>query len=166
MNNKTKGILLAVAALVIVVALFIPYEAKEPEPQKITAFSCSETPKESQSESTLPKVSCSQYHEKIAEKQDNLILIARPTCSFCQQFVPVLEEIVNEYGIVVNYFDTDTLNEDESKAFNQSADLFGSKDFGTPTLIITNDQKIVKYHIGYMEKDDTVNWLKDAGIIK
>ena len=166
MNNKTKVILLVAVAIVIVVALFIPYEAKEEGPQKITTFSCSDTVTESKSTSTLPKVSCSEYQEKVAENKDNLILIARPTCSFCQQFVPILEEIVNEYNIELNYFDTDTLNEEESANFNKSADLFSSQQFGTPTLIITNNQKIVKYHIGYMEKEETVNWLKDVGIIK
>ena len=146
--------------------LFIPYEAKEAEPQKITAFTCAEVETASKSTSTLPKVSCKTYHEKIKEQKDNLILIARPTCSFCQKFVPILEEIVSEYNIEVSYLDTDTFSSEENEAFYKSSELFKSNEFGTPTLIVTNDQKIIKYHIGYMEKDDTVDWLKDAGIIK
>ena len=38
-------------------------------------------------------------------------------------------------------------------------------EFGTPTLAIISNGKIENYSIGYMEKDDTINWLKKNLII-
>lgn len=165
MKNKTMGILIAAAVIVAIVALFIPYEEKSKE-EEITTFACSDTSENQENDTKLNKISCKTYHEKIKEEKDNLILIARPTCSYCQKFIPILEEIIDEYKIEVNYFNTDALSEDEVKSFYESAPLFKSNNFGTPALIVTNNQKIIKSSIGYKEKDDAVKWLKSVGIIK
>ena len=41
MNKKTKTILMVVAVLVIIVALFIPYTKGETEPIELKEFTCS-----------------------------------------------------------------------------------------------------------------------------
>lgn len=164
MNKKSIIILIVVAAVVFIVALFIP--SVNSEGQVIKTLTCSDVSENQENTTNLTKVSCSTYNELISEKEDNLILIARPTCSYCTKFIPILEEIVEEYGITVNYFDTDALSTDEVNEFYQSATLFTSNQFGTPTLIVTNDQQIVEYSIGYKEKDAAVEWLEKVGIIK
>jgi len=165
MDKKTKIILGVVTAIVIIIALFIPYTEKEPEPIKLTEFSCSETSENQENDTKLNKISCSQYQELTKSEEENLILIARPTCSVCVKFTPILEEIIEEYGITVNYFDTDVLSKDEVMEFYNSSTLFQSDDFGTPTLIITNNNEIIKYSIGYKTKENAVKWLKDNGVI-
>ncbi|MBQ7141069.1 MAG: thioredoxin family protein [Bacilli bacterium] len=147
-EKKSTGmtILIITAITILIIALFYPYNS-EPNVDK------------------LNKISYDQYQTLLSEAKDNLILIARPTCGFCVKFIPILEEIVDEYGIVINYFDTDTLSTSESKQFYESDSLYSSKEFGTPTLIITNNSEITKYSIGYKEKAEAVNWLKENGII-
>lgn len=165
MDKKTKTILIVAAAIVIIVALFIPYGKKEAEPIKLTAFSCSDASENQENDTNLNKISCNQYQDLTKANEENLILIARPTCGYCTKFIPILEEIIEEYGITVNYFNTDALSETEVSDFYSSSSLFKSDKFGTPTLLLTKNSKIIKYNIGYMEKEATINWLKDAKII-
>ncbi len=165
MSKKSKGILIFVVLIVVIIALFIP-SANDDKGQEVKTLTCSDTSENQENTTKLNKISCKTYNEKISEKKDNLILIARPTCSYCQQFIPILEEIIDEYKITINYFDTDALSQDEVSEFYKSASLFSSSNFGTPAMIVTNDKKIVKSSIGYMEKEATVEWLKDAGLIE
>ncbi len=170
--NKGKSgkftILILAAIIVFLIALFLPGNKGDvPENMELKPLTCDNDTDniETSDDTTLNKVSCNGYQSLVEEQKDNLILIARPTCSYCTRYIPILEEIVDEYGITINYFDTDTLSSDENTQFYKSSSLYSSDDFGTPTLIITNNNKIKKYSIGYMEKDATVDWLKENGII-
>ena len=165
MNKKAKTILMIIAAIVVIIALFIPYNEGEKEPIMLTEFSCSDASENQENDTALTKLSCKQYHEITKQDEKSVILIARPTCGYCVKYVPVLEEIVKEYGITINYFNTDALTEEEVTDFYNSSSLFTSKKFGTPTLIIVKNKEVVEYNIGYMEKDATINWLKEMEII-
>lgn len=170
MNKEKKSngmtILILIAIIVVIVALFIPNNStNENEKITLTALSCDNEVDKTYEDSKLNKVSCNGYQSLVEESKDNLILIARPSCGYCTQFIPILEEIVDEYGIIINYFDTDTLSENETKQFYNSSSLYSGNKFGTPTLIITNNNEITKYTIGYKEKDAAVKWLKENGII-
>ena len=165
--SATVTVLVLGAIILFLVALFIPSKNnKTTDKMELTALKCeNETDNITNENSKLNKVSCNGYQSLVKEEKDNIILIARPTCSYCVKYTPILEEIVDEYGITINYFDTDTLSEDETKQFYKSSSLYSSNDFGTPTLIISNNNEIKEYSIGYMEKESTINWLKENGII-
>lgn len=165
MDKKLKTILMVVAAVVVIVALFIPYTEKEPEPIKLTSFSCSEASENQENDTNLNKISCQQYQDLTQDDKESLILIARPTCGACTSFIPVLEEVVDEYGITVNYFNTDALSEEEISAFYNSSTLYKSNSFGTPTLLIVKGNNILNYKIGAMNKENTIKWLKKVNVI-
>lgn len=169
-NGKSTAITILIlgAIIIFLVALFIPgnKDKELKEDMKLTALKCdNDTDNIDSSDSKLNKISCNGYQKLVEEEKDNLILIARPTCSFCVKFIPILEEIVDEYGITINYFDTDSLSNNENSQFYKSSSLYKSDDFGTPTLIITNNNEIKKYSIGYKEKSAAIKWLKENGII-
>ena len=165
MDKKAKRILIAAAVIVVLVALFLP-NTSEKQGYKLETIACSDASGNQENDSKLPKISCNEYNEKIQEEKDNLILIARPTCGACTQFIPILEEIVEEYDITINYFDTDALSKSEISEFYGSSDLYKSSTFGTPTMLVVNNKEIVEYAIGYKEKAAAVKWLKKVGIIK
>lgn len=164
MDKKAKTILIAVVTLVIIVALFMPYVEKEPEPIKLNTFSCSDVSENQENDTKLNKVSCSQYQDLIKSEEKSIVLIARPSCGYCTKFIPILEEVVEEYGIVINYFDTDALSKEEVSSFYTSSTLF-ENNFGTPTLLIIKDNHIINYKGGYMDKNATVKWLKKVKLI-
>jgi len=165
MDKKAKIFLIVAAVIVIIVALFLPNNTVK-ENYKLETFTCSDVSENQENDSNLTKISCSQYIEKIEAEENNLILIARPTCSACTAYIPILEEIVEEYDITINYFNTDALSKTELSDFYESSDLYKSNNFGTPTLLITNNKEILDFSIGYKDKDVAVKWLKETGIIK
>lgn len=165
MDKKTKTILMVAAAIVIIVALFIPYTEGEPEPIKLTEFSCSDVSENQENDTKLNKISCKDYQELTKSEDKSIVLIARPTCPHCVNFIPILEEIVEEYGITINYFNTDALSKEEVTAFYTSSELFSSENFGTPTLLIVKDGNILRYRSGFAEKDVAVKWLKKVDMI-
>mgnify|MGYP005775397965 CR=1 FL=1 len=97
---------------------------------------------------------------------DNLsiIFVARPTCYYCHQQVPILSEVVNEYGIAVNYLDTDELDDEGQAKFIQSDDSF-SEGYGTPMILLVKNDKIVDKLSGLTQKDNLVDFFKDNGLI-
>ena len=168
-KKNTQIILFVVVGLVIVIALLIPYTTNnknnKTEAVTVNTLTCDDDNPESEHDTTLNTITCSEYNDIINGDTKNVVLYARPTCSYCNKFVPVLEEIVEEYGIELNYFDIDTLSQDELKEFYSSSSLMTSSDFGTPALVIIKNGKIVDSSIGYTEKDTTVDWLEEKGII-
>lgn len=165
MNKNTKTILIAVAIVVVLVALFLPNNSVK-HGYELKTLTCSDVSENQENDTKFNKISCNDYNEKIQEKKDNLILIARPTCSVCVQFSPILEEIAEEYDITVNYFDTDALSKTELNEFYNSSALYQLSTFGTPTMIVTNNKEVVEYSIGYKEKSQAIKWLKKVGVIK
>ena len=144
MSKKTKTILMIVAVVVIIVALFIPYTKGEQEPIKLNSFSCSENVSNDEYETILNKTSCGEYQDLIKSSEESIVLIARPTCGACTYFTPILEKIVEEYDITINYFNTDSLTKEDINSFYSSSTLFESSEFGTSAI---PSHKRTKYFI-------------------
>ena len=165
MEKKTKILLIVIAVVVIGIALFMPYTKAEEQPIKLSSFECSDVSENQENDTKLNKLSCKQYQDLTSSEEESVILIARPTCGYCTKYIPVLEEIVESFGVVINYFNTDALSDEEISDFYESSELFQSNKFGTPTLLITKNSEIIEYNIGYMDKESTISWLKEGNII-
>ena len=174
MNKKSKNqstILFIIVGLVIVIALLIPYTTdntnidSENNTVEVSTLACDDENLSSEHETTLNKISCEDYNNIINGSDLKVVLYARPTCGYCNKYVPILESIVSNYNIEINYFDTDILSEKELKEFYSSSPLMKGNEFGTPTLAIIKEGHIENYSIGYKEEDSTVEWLIKNGII-
>ena len=93
--------------------------------------------------------------------------MARPTCHYCQEMEPIVRNVVYEYGVKVNYLNTDELDDDGQADFIKSDDYFEEKGgYGTPMLIIVKDDDFVDVMEGLTDKDTIVNFFKDNGLIE
>lgn len=169
-NINKQVILFVIVGLVIIIALLIPYTTDNKNNSDsvsltVRTLTCDDDNTESSHETTLNKISCQQYNDIINGEDTKLVLYARPSCGYCNQYIPILEEIVSEYGIEINYFDTDILSESEITEFYSSSNLMSGNEFGTPTLVTIKSGKITAYSVGYKEKDSTIEWLTEKGII-
>ena len=171
-KKNSQMILFIIVGLVIVIALLIPYTTDNIDSVdsndielSIKTLSCDDDNPESEHETSLNIVSCDEYNDIVESEDSSLILYARPTCSYCNKFVPVLEEIQNEYDITINYYDIDIMSQDETNEFYSSSSLFSGDEFGTPTLAVIKNGKIVNYSIGYKEKDEAIDFIKSEGFI-
>jgi len=105
------------------------------------------------------------YTESANNDSSYIVVFGRTGCSYCKQYVPVLESILKESNLTYAYINVELLDSD---VFNAMLDKAGisTTDFGTPTTIIIRSGKVVASKIGYMNSDDTTKFLKDSGVLK
>ena len=114
----------------------------------------------------INQISVSEYMKIINEQDTSLIYIARPTCSYCQMFEPVLTSVLEKYKIGVEYIDISAISaQEECDKFYNSNEFLSSGEWGTPTLLIYKDKKILDINSGYVEEEDLVKFLKENKLI-
>ena len=124
--------------------------------------SSSDIPEDEQGD--LTDIDIDEYLDLKEGDEASIIYIARPTCHYCQEMEPIVRNIVYEYGVEVNYLNTDELDDDGQAKLVKSDDYF-SEGYGTPLLLVVKDDEIVDIQEGLTDKDTTVNFLKDNGFI-
>lgn len=103
-----------------------------------------------------------QYEKLLNSKTEELIFIGRPTCSYCEQLMPVLEEITGLYKVDYKYMNTDDLN---SGTTDKLLKLFNT-DSSTPQLLIVKNGKVVKTQQGYTDREGLFKFLQEGNLIK
>lgn len=88
------------------------------------------------------QIDIDKYLEYYNGSEAKIILLARPTCHYCQIAEPIIQKLVKDYNLEVNYLNTDNFTEDTQATFVQSDEAF-SEGFGTPYLFIVKDSSIV-----------------------
>ena len=115
----------------------------------------------------LNEIGIDEYLDLKEGSEASIIYVARPTCHYCQEMEPIVKNIVYEYGITVNYLNTDELDDEGQAKFIKSDDYFDKKGgYGTPMLIIVKDDEFVDVLEGLTTKDTAVQFFKDNGLIE
>lgn len=119
-----------------------------------------------QSHVGINEVSVSDYMNIISEDGISLIYIASTSCGYCQMFGPILSEVLEEYKIGVEYVNIAGIStQEEWDTFYNSNEFLAAGEWGTPTLIIYKDGKILNINSGYVEKDALVSFLVENGLV-
>lgn len=69
-----------------------------------------------QSSQSYTAISLVELQEKMTADKDFFLYVGRPTCPYCEIFLPKLEEAIQETGSVVYYLNTDL--ESDTSAIN------------------------------------------------
>lgn len=88
------------------------------------------------------EINVDTYLEYYAGSENKLVLVARPTCSYCQIAEPIIQNLAYKYDIEIYYLNTDDFSDDDSSNFVASDDTF-SEGFGTPMLLLVSNNEIV-----------------------
>ncbi|MCI8569664.1 MAG: hypothetical protein HFJ11_06810 [Bacilli bacterium] len=141
------------------------YEISE-EPNKILENAQNESKKVKEEEQKeLTEINIDKYLEYYQGSENKIILIARPTCSYCQIAEPIIRKIAKEKDLEINYLNTDNFeNDDEAKLVK--SDEFFNEGFGTPLLLIVKDNKIVDKIDGLTDTAHYTEFFKTYGFIK
>ena len=86
------------------------------------------------SSSNLKSLSYSELKDKLENKEKFFFVVIRDGCSFCEAFIPRVEEVLDEYNIVGYKLNISDMSEDEYKEFDEIWDVSG-----TPTTIFIED---------------------------
>ena len=165
--EKIKTATIIVLLLVIVFgASYFTSELQGSDNSTTTASESNNSSNDTSSSSDIPEEEQGDLTEiDLKEGSDaSIIYVARPTCGYCQQMEPIVRNIIYEYGVTVNYLNTDELDDDGQAKLIESDDYF-SEGYGTPLLLVVKDDEIVDIQEGYTDKDTTVNFLTDNGFI-
>ena len=109
------------------------------------------------------EVTLSEYLDLVKSSEKSIILVARPTCGYCQKFTPILKQAMEDMNLTINYIDTDKFSEDDWAPFTESLDYLKSEQWGTPlTLIVQNGEAIAENN-GYVELDTIKEFFTNNG---
>jgi len=160
--EKVKNTTIVVLVLIIVFgASYFTSELKECD------NGGSSTTTSSTNKGDLNEIGIDEYLDLLKGDEASIIYVARPTCHYCQEMEPIVKNIVYEYGIEVNYLNTDELDDEGQADFIESNDYFDEEGgYGTPMLIVVKDDEFVDVLEGLTDKDTAVNFFKDNGLIE
>ena len=179
--EKIKSATIVVLVLVIVFgASYFASELQESDNNSTTTTSSTNNSSNSSSDTTstssdipedeqgdLNEIDIDEYLDLKEGSKASIIYVARPTCHYCQEMEPIVKNVVYEYGVTVNYLNTDELDDEGQAEFVKSDDYFDEQGgYGTPMLIIVKDDEFVDVLEGLSDKDTVVEFFKDNGLIE
>lgn len=92
-----------------------------------------------------------EYLEVIKKNEKSIILVARPTCGFCEKFSPILKEAMDDMNLTINYIDTDKFSADDWAKFSSSLAYLNSEEWGTPLVLIVQNGEVIAENNGYVD---------------
>lgn len=105
------------------------------------------------------------FNATYSSKIEKLIYLGRPGCSACITFKPTLEKVMSDYNLTYLDINTDNISENQVRNIVEKLNLKWDN-FGTPTIAIVKNNKVVKSNIGVISEDSLVTFLKNGGLIK
>lgn len=165
--NTIKNLLIIIIVLLIVnlfVVILVNGDSKDTETEEV------ETTEETESQeydvSMFEAIDLDGLKDAFNSEEIQVVYFGRPTCGYCVQFLPVLQQAQSEFGYKTKYVDISTVSEDDAEEI-KDLDEFLDENYGTtPIVILVKDGKLVDGHIGYAEYDTFVDFLNDNGIEK
>ena len=153
MKKKTSSIILIVVAILVVGGCFFATGDVKKDGKGLTS-SVSEADQiiaNAQAESSAVKedemreyattdVDGYLYFLKATDKK-RLVLVASPTCGYCQIASPIIHNIAFRHNIKIYYLDTSKFDSDAQSKFVNSDERF-AEGFGTPMLLLVSEGKI------------------------
>lgn len=149
--KKTDFILIGVVMLIIVAAMFSTKGtiAEEEINYPLTLAG----------EAGLHQITYNDYEEKVENGDAFIVIIERAGCSYCVQYMPIVEEVANEKKIPIYYIDTDTLSQDEYTELSTTNNYLKRNDWGTPTTLFMLGSRVIDSIGGYVDKDSVLSFI-------
>lgn len=160
-----KGIVITdVVVLVILLSLWItPIKNNE---LYIKTEQTEDLEQTSLSEAGFNELSMNEYLKLISGKEKSIILVARPTCGYCEKFAPVLKKAMEDMNLTVNYVNTDDFSDEDWQTFRSSLDYLNSEEWGTPLTLIVQNGVAIAENNGYVDLDTIKEFFSSNGLGK
>ena len=109
------------------------------------------------------EVTLDEYLSLIKEDEQNIILVARPTCTYCELFTPTLKQAMDDMKLTINYIDTDKFTNEDWTTFNSSLDYLNTEEWGTPLVLIVKNGQTVAVNSGYVDLNTIKSFFEANG---
>ena len=167
--KKALGItsIVLLVALVIGASVGVSHMDKTKSNNKTTTTeSSSDSSQTALEQAGFNKVSIDEYLNLIKSSDKQIILIARPTCGYCEKYTPILKQAMEDMNLTINYVNTDNFSSDDWSKFQNSFDYLASNEWGTPLTLIVQNGEIVDKNNGYVELDAIKEFFTKNGLGK
>lgn len=151
--KKSDYILIGLVLVIVMVAIFSTKGTKAQEEI--------EYPLTLTGEVGLNQITYSKYKEMVNNGDAFVVIIERAGCTYCQMYMPIMEEYVKEKKIAINYIDTDTLTDEEFQELSTKNNYLKRNNWGTPTTLFMLGDRVIDVIGGYVEKDKIEEFFKD-----
>ena len=115
----------------------------------------------SKTSKTYKDISYDEYNEKLENKDSFVVLLWQTGCSHCEEFEPVLNDVVNEYDLEVYGLNMANLEPDQAEKVKNKTFISG-----TPTLVYFKDGTNEEKMVGKKSKEQLVKFFENIGYIK
>lgn len=103
--------------------------------------------------------------EKLVQTENFVVVIGRTGCHYCEEYQPVLSEVVKKEGINIYYLNLDTISEDDYEILYSKSSYLANSDWGTPTTLIFSNDKEINYLSGLSTYDELTTFLKENKVL-
>jgi len=114
----------------------------------------------------LTMITASQFADIVKSNERSVIVIGQTTCIHCINAKPILNEIVADEGIVINYINYDKLSNEDRNLVLNSLEYLTSTQWGTPLMLVVENNNLINQYPGETTKENYINFLKANGVIK
>lgn len=111
------------------------------------------------------EISMDQYLEFYNGSNQSIVLISRPSCSYCQIAEPILKNISYEYNVDINCLNTDDFSSEDKVKLAESDEYF-EEGLNTPLLLIVSNGKIIDKVAGLVDKASYIDFFEAHEVIK
>lgn len=157
--------LIALGVILLVVSSFINTDKKittsdSEDANTILANATKESKAVKETETKeFTNIDVNTYLEYYNGSEYKLVILARPTCQYCQIAEPILHNIAYEYNLEMYYLNTDDFSGEDQNNFIASNEEF-SAGYGTPMLLVVGNGTIKNQVDGLTDRTHYIAFLQ------
>ena len=144
--KKNLGLILGIISTVLVIGLLVLVMVLKPadeKKEKITLETAGFT-----------EIDIKGFVDLLNKDEKSVVLVARPGCTYCVMFTPVLYEVKEELGLEVYYVNTDNFTEEDFAEFSSTNKYLQETEWGTPLTMIVKSNTVIDAINGYVELEE------------
>lgn len=111
-------------------------------------------------------ISYDEYEELLESEDAEVLVIGQTTCSYCIKAKPILNQIVVDEDVEINYLNITDLSEEDINEFSTSLEYLETNDWGTPLTLIVSEGEIIDAANGLLDYEGYVKLFKENGILE
>ena len=155
--KKTDLILIGVVLVLIIVGIF--------SSRGTAALDDVEYPLTLAGEVGLNEITYEQYEKMVKNGDAFIVVIERTGCGYCQQYMPLMEEVAKEKKIAVTYLNTDNLSEEDMNKLSTTNKYLKRNEWGTPTTLFMLGDRVLDSIGGYVEKSSIEAFIEGKVVV-
>jgi len=154
---KKTDIALILGVVVVIIISMFAFSNKTPKTETPVTLS--------DNFGEVRQISYSDYNTMVEDENTFILVVSREGCSYCESFIPIIDEVSKEEQIPVYIVDLATFTEDEATAFTESNSFLKRGDWGTPTTLVLKGTEVIDTLAGYTEKDSLIEFFDETVVV-